>query len=95
MPYYKEIGGNIHVLDNTEFAHLLPAGCVEITEAEADELRRPTPEQIAATHVAQIKPQIASIEAGQARAVREAALGDMTHLLAINASIEALRAQLP
>lgn len=41
-----------------------------------------------------VKSQIALIEAGQARAVREAALGDTTHLAAINTAIEALRATL-
>ena len=41
-----------------------------------------------------IKAQIAAIEATQGRAVREAALGDATHLRAIEARIEELRAQL-
>ena len=41
-----------------------------------------------------IYTQIATIEAKQGRAVREAALGDTTHLVAIEAQIEALRATL-
>jgi hypothetical protein len=45
-------------------------------------------------HNTKVKQQIAAIEAGQARAVREAALGDTTHIAAINTSIEVLRATL-
>lgn len=59
------------------------------------------PEQVAsnqevadAQHNASIKAQIAAIEAGQARAVREAALGDPTYLQQIEAQIQALREQL-
>jgi hypothetical protein len=51
-------------------------------------------EQLDMQHNAKVKQQIAAIEAGQARAVREAALGDTTHIAAINASIEVLRATL-
>jgi hypothetical protein len=43
---------------------------------------------------AKVKAQIAVIEAGQARAVREAALGNTTHLTAIETEIAALRATL-
>jgi hypothetical protein len=53
----------------------------------------PTPEQIEAKRVAAIDAQIVAIEATQARAVREAALGDTTFLLVIEQQIEALRAQ--
>jgi len=41
-----------------------------------------------------LKAQIAAIEAGQARAVREAALGDTTYLTQLEAQIQALRVQL-
>jgi hypothetical protein len=41
-----------------------------------------------------IKSQIAAIEAGQARAVREAALGDPNYLTQLEAQIQALREQL-
>ena len=36
---YKDLENNLHFLDSTEFEHLLPAGCVQITEAEADSIR--------------------------------------------------------
>lgn len=50
--------------------------------------------QLAQISNAKIQAKIVAIENGQARAVREAALGDATHLTAINAEIEALRATL-
>lgn len=36
MPYYKSPEAAIHFLDSTEFEHFLPAGCVPITEEEAN-----------------------------------------------------------
>ena len=41
--------------------------------------------------VRDVKAEIAALEAGQARAVREAALGDKTHLQVIEDKIAALR----
>lgn len=68
---------------------------IPLTEAELADIaaRAPTPAQIEAERVAKIDQQIAAIEAKQVRAVREAALGDTTYLVMINAQIEALRAQ--
>lgn len=39
MQNYKNTNNQIHVLDSTEFEHLLPAGCVKITQAQADAIR--------------------------------------------------------
>ena len=36
--YYKSPDNSLHFLDFTEFEHLLPAGCVQITDAEAESL---------------------------------------------------------
>ena len=36
---YKDLENNLHFLDNTEFEHLLPAGCVQITDEEAETIR--------------------------------------------------------
>ena len=36
---YKDLENNLHFLDNTEFEHLLPVGCVQITDDEADSIR--------------------------------------------------------
>ena len=35
MLYYKDINNQLHVLDSSEFEHLLPADCVAITDEEA------------------------------------------------------------
>lgn len=50
MPHYKDQNNKLYFLDSTEFAHLIPAGCVSITDAEAEVIRNPpeTPEQAAA-----------------------------------------------
>ena len=66
----------------------------EINEAPYIIIMPKSQEQLDAQHNVKVKQQIAAIEAQQGRAVREAALGDTTHITAINASIEALRAAL-
>ena len=40
---YKAPDNSVHFLDDDSFAHLLPAGCVPITEAEAEALRPALP----------------------------------------------------
>lgn len=79
----------VHNLQTGETVEI-PLTAEELADIAA---RAPTPEQIEAERVAKIDQQIAAIEAKQARAVREAALGDTTYLVMINAQIEALRAQ--
>lgn len=39
MPNYKDTQNKLHFLDDESFAHLLPAGCVQITDEEAEALR--------------------------------------------------------
>lgn len=36
---YKDLENNLHFLDDDVYAHLLPEGCVQITDEEADALR--------------------------------------------------------
>jgi len=36
---YKDLENNLHFLDSTEFEHLLPVGCVQITDDEAEIIR--------------------------------------------------------
>jgi hypothetical protein len=38
MPHYKDLQNKLHWLDSTEHEHYLPAGCVQITDEEADAL---------------------------------------------------------
>lgn len=51
MPIYKSPENKLHFLDDVAFEHLLPAGCVQITDEQADALRVATPEQIIAGYV--------------------------------------------
>ena len=39
---YKDLENNLHFLDSTEFNHLLPIGCVQITDHEAEAIRLST-----------------------------------------------------
>jgi len=39
MPHYKAPNNSVHFLSDSVYAHLLPAGSVEITAAEAEALR--------------------------------------------------------
>ena len=40
--YFKDTNNNLHFLDSTEFEHFLPAGCIKITQAEADAIHAAT-----------------------------------------------------
>lgn len=66
MNFYKDINNQVHALDSVQFQHLLPAGCVEITEAEATELTTPiiSAEEIKAEKWAAIKLDRARRQAG-------------------------------
>ena len=44
MPHYKDLNNGLHWLDSVEHESYLPAGCVQITDAEADALRPKPPE---------------------------------------------------
>ena len=39
MQNYKDTSNKSHVLESADFAHLLPAGCLPITEAEAEAIK--------------------------------------------------------
>lgn len=43
MNYYKDLKGKVHALDAVEFEYLLPAGCLPITQEEADAIIKPAP----------------------------------------------------
>jgi hypothetical protein len=45
MPHYKDLNNGVHFLDDASFAHYLPEGSVEITDAEAESLL-PTPTEL-------------------------------------------------
>lgn len=93
MKTYKDSKNNLHCIE-AEFAHLLPADCVEITQAEFDSIleAKNTP-----THNQSILQQIAVIEATiTQRRLREAVTttAGAAWIAAQDAAIAALRAQL-
>lgn len=45
MPYFKDPSGGLHFLDDLSFAYLLPLGSVQLTDQEAEALKKPTPDQ--------------------------------------------------
>ena len=51
MPHFKSPQNKVYFIDRA-FAYLLPSACTEITDAEADALTAPTPEQSAAAQQA-------------------------------------------
>ena len=57
MPYYKDANNHLHFLDSEKFEYLLPVGCVQITEAEADAIRHAplTIEQQAAAYLVAVQ----------------------------------------
>lgn len=89
MPNFKDTNNKVHVIDSAEFAYLLPADCVPITDAEAGVI---IAQQITPITLEQ---QISQLEATVTpRRLREAVLGiDRGWLVVINAQIEALHLQ--
>ena len=41
--YYKDLNNKLHFLDSAEFEHMLPSGCVSITDDEAHALMNTKP----------------------------------------------------
>lgn len=93
MPYYKDLSGKLHFLDSAGFEHLLPGGCVEIKEAEADAIANPPPtaEQVKATRAAQIKAALVELDFKSIRPLRE---GDAERIASFKAQAESLRKEL-
>ena len=60
MPFYKDPFGRVHHLDDASFEHLLPAGCVAISDAEAAALQAPapTPAQVVASYSAAVQSHL-------------------------------------
>ena len=90
MPHYKSPDNSVHFIDSIEHESILPAGSVKITDAEADELRKPPPptkEQINADTFA----RLALIDLKSIRALRE---GDATRLASLEVQAVAERGKL-
>lgn len=93
--HYKAPDNSLHFIE-PEFAHLLPAGCVAITEEEAEALR-PKPHEVDPKNA--IRVQIEALEREQLlpRATREFMLMYMeanapAEVLAVNPGYQAVKA---
>lgn len=61
MPHYKDPQNKVHFIDDAAFEYLLPAGCVQITDAEAAVLNAPpapTAAQVEAAFTAAIQQRL-------------------------------------
>lgn len=45
MPHYKDTENKLHWIDSDEYEYVLPVGCVQITDEEAETLR-PAPVEL-------------------------------------------------
>lgn len=87
MPHYKDPENKLHFLGDEAFAHMLPPGCVKITDEEAEALR-PVP---VVDRAAEIKSELSAIDLKSIRALRE---GDTARITALEAEAQALRDEL-
>ena len=90
MPHYKSPDNSVHFIDSIEHESILPAGSVKITDAEADELRKPPPptkEQINADTFA----RLALIDLKSIRPLRE---GDKVMLATLDAQAASERVKI-
>jgi len=71
MKKYKDLGGVVHAIDPA-FLILLPGGCVEISDAEADALLNPpkTQAEIDAEESAAAKAELAALDLASIRDMR-------------------------
>lgn len=45
MPYYKDLSGELHFLEQEQYEYLLPEGCKQIKNSEADAIQKKNGEQ--------------------------------------------------
>jgi hypothetical protein len=68
MPFYRDTNNKLHFWDDAEYEHLLPAGSVPISDAEAAAMQAPTPEEIQSRTQAALTDAIQAHLDAQARA---------------------------
>jgi hypothetical protein len=86
--YYKDLQNKLHSIDSIEFSKLLPAGSVQITDAEVDAIRLANaPPQARITRVTMRQARLALMGAGLLSAVN-AAIAGMTGAAGDAARIE-------
>ncbi len=94
MPHYKDTFNKLYFIDFDDKVDLLPDGCTEITNAEADALRAPSAEKIKADRVIEIDTILSEIDKKRARAISDAVLtGDKQYAQALEDQAVPLRAE--
>lgn len=94
MPHYKDTLNKLYFLEGPEWLELLPEGCREITDSEAEALRAPTARQLADARIVAIDMELLAIDKKRARALSDAILtGDKTYAQALEAQAIPLRAE--
>jgi hypothetical protein len=101
MPYYQDTNGGLHFLDDAAFSHLLPDGCVELSDADAKAIEAKNQPPVDPN--AALKTEITQLEQKGIRSTRDVlaamaggqtpAAADVTQLQSIASQIQALRAQ--
>ena len=93
MSYYKDTNNKLHLLEDDAYAYLLPAGAIQITEAEADTIRAAeltNPPVAVPQSVTRFKAKAALLNAGLLDAVESLMGNETTPALARLAWKEAL-----
>jgi|APLak6261667961_1056064.scaffolds.fasta_scaffold23272_2 hypothetical protein len=70
MKYYRDLTGKLHVIEN-DFEHLLPNGCVLISQQEADFMLKPTLQGLDFQEKEKIKSDLMLLDQQTIRAMRE------------------------
>lgn len=68
MPHYKDTNNSLHFIDDANFIHLLPSGCVEITDEEANQIQIQNVPK--ANRANEIKAELNRIDSESIRALR-------------------------
>ena len=92
MPHFKDLQNKLHFIE-AEFAHLLPVGCIEISDAEADSIRAANTQQEPISNVVTMRQaRLALLQSGMLPAVNAAvAAGDEATKIAWEYSTEVQR----
>lgn len=91
MPNYKDTSNKVHFLDSAEFEHLLPVGCVAISDSEAALLSQAIDPNTPNPRIVEIKAELVALDMKRIRPLAE---GDTEYLATINAQAVVLRAEL-
>lgn len=91
MSHFIDTNGGLHWLDNDLDRGILLSDCVKITDAEAEELSKPSKAEINAQRKAEIFAELDTIDAKSIRPIRE---GDTVRLSDLDKQAQVLRDEL-